>query len=155
MRKHIYIKSAYAWIFAMTIVAMSVVPLLSYAAGNPDREIWYENDAIVKESGKVYKKLQNRRALVGKNCMINRVYGMVSVGSWQNNTGYLTDEDITNIAEFPAIANVTLATNPIVGVRDLSRYYAGGTEAGFCVVQSSNASALQLTLLQAGYFIRF
>lgn len=70
MRKHIYIKSAYAWIFAMTIVAMSVVPLLSYAAGNPDREIWYENDAIVKESGKVYKKLQNRRALVGKNCMI-------------------------------------------------------------------------------------
>lgn len=155
MRKHIYIKSAYVWIFAMTIVAMSVVPQLSYAAGNPDREIWYENDAIVKESGKVYKKLQNRRALVGKNCMINRVYGMVSVGSWQNNTGYLTDEDITNIAEFPAIANVTLATNPIVGVRDLSRYYAGGTEAGFCVVQSSNASALTLKLLQAGYFIRF
>lgn len=152
---NIYRNVSIFWIFIVSVVTISTIPLRVHAQGNPDREIWYENDAITKETGKTYKKLQNRRALVGKNCMINRVYGMVSVGSWQNNTGYLTDEDITNIAEFPAIANVTLATNPIVGVRDLSRYYAGGTEAGFCVVQSSNASALTLKLLQAGYFIRF
>lgn len=88
--------------------------------------------------------LNNRRALVGRHCMVNKLVNVVGVGSWINDLNNLVDEDLDNYATFPKIADVGVGVNPVTSVRDTKNHYAAGTTAGFSVVLAADASLLGL-----------
>ena len=90
--------------------------------------------------------LGNRRALVGRHCMVNKLVNVVGVGSWINDLNNLVDEDLSNYATFPKIADVGVGVNPVTSVRDTKNHYAAGTTAGFNVVMAADASLLGLDL---------
>lgn len=78
--------------------------------------------------------LDRRQALVGHNCMVNRLNTAVSVGSGTAGFGNLVDKDLTNAATF--INGVSVGTGdlvPSITIKDVSRTYAKGTTAGFVV----------------------
>lgn len=90
--------------------------------------------------------LGNRRALVGRHCMVNKLINVVGVGSWITDLNNLVDEDLSNYATFPKIADVGVGVNPVTSVRDTKNHYAAGTTAGFNVVLAADASLLSLDL---------
>ncbi|MBR1474473.1 MAG: hypothetical protein IJ613_02725 [Muribaculaceae bacterium] len=90
--------------------------------------------------------LANRRALVGRHCMVNKLINAVGVGSWIKDLNNLVDEDLENYATFPKIADVGVGVNPVTSVRDTKNHYAAGTTAGFNVVMAADASLLGLDL---------
>lgn len=90
--------------------------------------------------------LGNRRALVGRHCMVNKLVNVVGVGSWITDLNNLVDEDLTNYVTFPKIADVGVGVNPVTSVRDTKNHYAAGTTAGFNVVLAANAELLGLNL---------
>ena len=90
--------------------------------------------------------LGNRKALVGRHCMANKLVDVVGVGSWINDLNNLVDEDLENWATFPKIADVGVGVNPVTSVRDTKNHYAAGTTAGFNVVLAADASLLDVDL---------
>ena len=110
---------------------------------DPTRPLWQQNNP----DGENY--LENRKALVGRGCSVNKLVNVVGVGSWIEDLSNITDEDLSNYTAFPKIVSATVTTNPIVSVRDVNNYYAAGTEAGFCVVASSGSSVLSLDVVEA------
>ena len=86
-----------------------------------------------------WKYLENRRALVGSGCTVNKLVSAVGVGEWVDSLGNITNEDLSDYATFPSVLKAGVTVNPIVSVRDKNNYYGEGTEAGFCVVASSGA----------------
>ena len=106
------------------------------APAQSDKPVWQQSDS----NGDNY--LSNRRALVGRHCMVNKLINVVGVGSWINDLNNLVDEDLDNYATFPKIADVGVGVNPITSVRDTKNHYAAGTTAGFNVVMASDASLL-------------
>lgn len=66
----------------------------------------------------------------------------------------LCNDDLDDYATIPALANVTVVGNPIISVKDNQHCYAGGTEAGFVICATSDASILTLDLAQF-YKIQF
>ncbi len=88
----------------------------------------------------------NRKALVGRHCMANKLVNVVGVGSWITDLNNLVDEDLSNYATFPKIADVGVGVNPVTSVRDTKNHYAAGTTAGFNVVMAADASLLSLDL---------
>lgn len=90
--------------------------------------------------------LGNRKALVGRHCMANKLVNVVGVGSWINDLNNLVDEDLENWATFPKIADVGVGVNPVTSVRDTKNHYAAGTTAGFNVVLAADASLLGIDL---------
>lgn len=101
-----------------------------------DKPVWQQ----ISSQGANY--LSNRRALVGRHCMVNKLVNVVGVGSWINDLNNLVDEDLDNYATFPKIADVGVGVNPVTSVRDTKNHYAAGTTAGFSVVMASDASLL-------------
>ena len=93
--------------------------------------------------------LANRRALVGTSCVVNRLVTAVGVGSWIEDLNNLTDEDLENYATFPEIVGASIGADPFVSVRDVEHVYAGGTQAGFCMVASSGGGLLSLDVIKA------
>ena len=93
--------------------------------------------------------MANRRALVGTSCVVNRVVSAVSVGSWVDGLDNLTDEDLENYATFPEIVGASVGADPFISVRDVEHVYAGGTQAGFCMVASSGGGLLSLDVIKA------
>lgn len=104
------------------------------------------NDASAATDANVSKKvyqdtdpkeanyLDRRHALVGHNCMVNRLNTTVSVASGTAGFGNLVDKDLTNAATF--INGVSVGTGdlvPSITIKDVSRTYAQGTTAGFVV----------------------
>ena len=110
---------------------------------DPSRLIYQQQDP----NGENY--LENRKALVGRNCVVNKLINVVGVGSWVQDLNNLTDEDLDNVATFPKIVSAGVTVNPVVSVRDLSSYYAKDTKAGFCLVASSGNSVLSLDVIKA------
>ena len=108
------------------------------AEGKP---IWHQDAG---EDPNYY--LSNRRALVGRHCMVNKLINVVGVGSWINNLNNLVDEDLENYATFPKIADVGVGVNPVTSVRDTRNHYAAGTTAGFNIVLAADASLLDVDL---------
>ena len=85
--------------------------------------------------------LDRRHALVGANCMVNRLNTTVSVGQGTAHLENLVDKDLTNSAKFingvnaNLISGLTGATGyvPAFTIRDVKHVYKAGTTAGFVV----------------------
>lgn len=93
--------------------------------------------------------LDNRRALTGRHCMVNKLVNAVGVATWIKDLNNLVDEDLNNYATFPKIVDATVGVNPITAIRDTENYYAAGTTAGFTLVAGSNSSLLGLDIVKA------
>lgn len=96
-----------------------------------------------------FRRLRNRRALTGDPCSVNKLIGVVGVGSWVKDLGALTDEDLDNYAQVNAIVKAGVTADPMVSVRDIDNYYSRGTMAGFAIVASSGSSVLSLDIIKA------
>lgn len=112
-----------------------------------DRKVWQESNP----SGENY--LRNRRALVGRGCMVNR-FGSdgIKVLNIQTNLENLCDDDLTNNATIPCVAKLDIGYSPLVSVRDLGNRYAAGTQAGFMLGGSSSILGIDVGSI---YKIRF
>lgn len=120
-----------------------------------------ESETSSGEANTYYEKgsttklvLGKRMALVGHNCMVNRLAGGIEVGSGSANLDNLCDDDLTNSYTIPSTISATLlAGNPIVSVKDMKHYFSKDTKAGFKI--SGQSSVLRISLLQNNYMIRF
>lgn len=112
-----------------------------------DRKVWQDNNSDEENY------LSNRRALVGRGCMVNR-FGSdgIKVLNIQTNLENLCDDDLTNNATIPCVANVDIGYSPLVSVRDLGNRYAAGTQAGFMLGGSSSILGIDVGSI---YKIRF
>lgn len=112
-----------------------------------DRKVWQESNPDKADY------LSNRRALVGRGCMVNR-FGSdgIKVLNIQTNLENLCDDDLTNNATIPCVANVGIGYSPLVSVRDLGNRYAAGTQAGFMLGGSSSILGIDVVSI---YKIRF
>lgn len=88
--------------------------------------------------------LSNRRALVGPGCSVNSLFDGVKVIGGVKDLQNLVDEDLSNYASFPSLADVGVAVAPIVSVKDLDNAYAAGTEVGFSLQGNTGAALLKL-----------
>ena len=117
-----------------------------------DHFVEFNNDP--KYGNMTFRELRNRRALTGESCTINKLIGVVGVGSWIKNLGALTDENLDNYAEIKSVVKAGVTVNPIVSVRDMDNYYSKGTVAGYAVVAGSGSSLLTLDVIKT-YSIGF
>lgn len=122
-------------LFALPMVAATID-----GGGKIEKKVWQDSDPN-KEN-----YFNNRRALVGPGCTINSIGDGVQVVSGTANLQNLCNDDLDDYATIPALANVTVVGNPIISVKDNQHYYAGGTEAGFVICATSDASILTLDL---------
>ena len=88
--------------------------------------------------------LNNRRVLVGPGCVINSVGDGVKVLAGTENLQNLCNENLDDHASFPGLVEATLVASPVVSIKDSKHYYAAGTEAGFTICTSSDASILKV-----------
>ena len=130
-------------LFALPMVAATID-----GGGKIEKKVWQDSDPS-KEN-----YFNNRRALVGPGCTINSIGDGVQVVSGTANLQNLCNDDLDDYATIPALANVTVVGNPIISVKDNQHCYAGGTEAGFVICATSDASILTLDLAQF-YKIQF
>lgn len=96
-----------------------------------------------------FRRLRNRRALTGDPCTVNKLIGVVGVGSWVKDLGAITDEDLDDYAQVNAVIKAGVTADPIVSVRDMDNYYSRGTVAGFVIVAGSGSSVLTLDIIKA------
>ena len=78
--------------------------------------------------------------------MINSIGDGVKVVAGTTNLQNLCNDDLDDYAAIPALASVVAGGSPIISVKDNQHYYAGGTEAGFVICATSDASILTLNL---------
>ena len=115
-------------------------------SGQPDGVDFHDD---IKYYNMKFRRLRNRRALTGDPCSVNKLIGVVGVGSWVKDLGALTDEDLDNYAQVNAIVKAGVTADPMVSVRDIDNYYSRGTVAGFAIVASSGSSVLSLDIIKA------
>lgn len=96
-----------------------------------------------------FRELRNRRALTGDSCTINKLIGVVGVGSWTKNLGALTDDSLDNYAQVNSVVRAGVTVDPIVSIKDMDNYYSKGTVAGFTIVAGSGSSVLSLDVIKA------
>lgn len=126
-----------------TIVIVMLLGMAFPELGHASKPVWQQSNA----SGENY--LSNRRALVGRHCMANKLINVVGVGSWISDLNNLVDEDLDNYATFPKLVDATVGVSPITSVRDTKNHYAAGTTGGFTLVAGSDASLLDLDIVSA------
>ena len=134
----------------LALLFMNSLSLIAIGAENStsdNRKVWQESNS----AGENY--LSNRRALVGRGCMVNR-FGSdgIKVLNIQTNLENLCDDDLTNNATIPCVADVGIGYSPLVSVRDLGNRYAAGTQAGFMLGGSSSILGIDVGSI---YKIRF
>lgn len=112
-----------------------------------DHLVKFNNDP--KYGNMTFCKLRNRRALTGESCTINKLIGVVGVGSWTKNMGALTDDSLDNYAQVNSVVRAGVTVDPIVSVKDMDNYYSKGTVAGFTIVAGSGSSVLSLDVIKA------
>lgn len=87
------------------------------------------------------------RALTGRNCTVNDIFNTVGVASWPANLGRITNDTLSDYTSFVNVVAATLAYNPITSVRDMTRHYAKGTTAGFCIGQEGGSGVLDVKVI--------
>lgn len=136
------------FVVTLLLLAMPMVAATANGVDKSEKKVWQDSDPS-KEN-----YFNNRRALVGPGCTINSIGDGVQVVSGTANLQNLCNDDLDDYATIPALANVTVVGNPIISVKDNQHCYAGGTEAGFVICATSDASILTLDLAQF-YKIQF
>lgn len=136
------------FVVTLLLLAMPMVAATANGVGKSEMKVWQDSDPS-KEN-----YFNNRRALVGPGCTINSIGDGVQVVSGTANLQNLCNDDLDDYATIPALADVTVLGSPIISVKDNQHYYAGGTEAGFVICATSDASILTLDLAQF-YKIQF
>ena len=136
------------FVVTLLLLAMPMVAATANGVDKSEMKVWQDSDPS-KEN-----YFNNRRALVGPGCTINSIGDGVQVVSGTANLQNLCNDDLDDYATIPALANVTVVGNPIISVKDNQHCYAGGTEAGFVICATSDASILTLDLAQF-YKIQF
>ena len=130
-------------LFALPMVAATI-----NGGGKIEKKVWQDSDPN-KEN-----YFNNRRALVGPGCMINGLFDGVEVVSGTKDLQNLCNDDLDDYATIPALVGATVVASPIISVKDNQHCYAGGTEAGFVICATSDASILTLDLAKV-YKIQF
>lgn len=133
----------YHFLFLFCVVAVSAQSVYESRVSGSSRPVWQQTDP----NGAYY--LENRRALTGTGCSINRIIQQVDVLGGITGLNNLLDEDLNNSASFPKLVGINALYTPIIGIRDTRNYYAAGTEAGFCIEASNGESLLTLDVLNA------
>lgn len=136
------------FVATLLLLAMPMVAATANGVDKSEKKVWQDSDPS-KEN-----YFNNRRALVGPGCTINSIGDGVKVVSGTANLQNLCNDDLDDYATIPALADVTVLGSPIISVKDNQHYYAGGTEAGFVICATSDASILTLDLAQF-YKIQF
>lgn len=62
----------------------------------------------------------------------------MSVGEWKSGLDAITNDDLTDVALYPAVVDATVGVAMVAPVRDMSRLYAVGTPAGYVLGSSSD-----------------
>ena len=114
-----------------------------------EKEGYVKFDNDPKYGNMTFRHLRNRRALTGEECTINKLIGVVGVGSWAKELGALTDEDLDNYAQVNAVVKAGVTVDPMVSVKDMQNYYTKGTVAGYAIVAGSGSSVLSLDVIKA------
>ena len=112
-----------------------------------DHFVEFNNDP--KYYNMTFRELRNRRALTGESCTVNKLIGVVGVGSWAKDMGALTDDSLDNYAQVNSVVRAGVTVDPIVSVKDMDNYYSKGTVAGFTIVAGSGSSVLSLDVIKA------
>lgn len=112
-----------------------------------DHFVEFTNDP--KYGNMTFRELRNRRALTGESCTINKLIGVVGVGSWAKDMGALTDDSLDNYAQVNSVVRAGVTVDPIVSVKDMDNYYSKGTVAGYTIVAGSGSSVLSLDVIKA------
>lgn len=112
-----------------------------------DHFVEFTNDP--KYGNMTFCELRNRRALTGESCTVNKLIGVVGVGSWAKDLGALTDDSLDNNAQVNSVVRAGVTVDPIVSVRDMDNYYSKGTVAGYTIVAGSGSSVLSLDVIKA------
>lgn len=112
-----------------------------------DHFVEFNNDP--KYYNMTFRELRNRRALTGESCTINKLIGVVGVGSWAKDMGALTDDSLDNYAQVNSVVRAGVTVDPIVSVKDMDNYYSKGTVAGYTIVAGSGSSVLSLEVIKA------
>ena len=128
------------FVATLLLLAMPMVAATANGVDKSEKKVWQDSDPS-KEN-----YFNNRRALVGPGCTINSIGDGVKVVSGTANLQNLCNDDLDDYATIPALADVTVLGSPIISVKDNQHYYAGGTEAGFVICATSDASILTLNL---------
>ena len=136
------------FVATLLLLAMPMVAATIDGGGKIEKKVWQDSNPNTENY------FNNRRALVGPGCTINSIGDGVQVVSGTANLQNLCNDDLDDYATIPALANVTVVGNPIISVKDNQHYYAGGTEAGFVICATSDASILTLDLAKV-YKIQF
>lgn len=138
----------------MLMVALFLLIPLSVAAQESNAASSTSNTYYNKGEAETTRQPLKRMALVGHNCMINRLADGIKVISGSKNLSNLCDENLDNYYTLPGVADVKLIKGlPIVGVKDMKHYFDKGTKAGFKISGGSNV--LNLNLLTGRYKIWF
>lgn len=127
---------------------LSALMLLAVAAGlmpaqAQTKPVWQQSDPTADNY------LDNRRALTGRHCMVNKLVNAVGVATWIKDLNNMVDEDLNNYATFPKVVDATVGVNPVTAIRDTENYYAAGTTAGFTLVAGSGSNLLKLDIVNA------
>lgn len=135
-------------IAAALLLASPAVAVNSNGRGTKVKTVYQDTDPSATNY------LKNRRALVGPGCTVNSVGAGVSVASGLKDLQNLCNDNLDDYVSFPGLVDATVAASPVVSIKDNKHYYAKGTEAGFTICTSSDASILKVDVSTL-YGIRF
>ena len=88
------------------------------------------------------------RALVGRDCTVNDIFTTVGVASWPKDLGKMTNDTLSDYTSYVNGVKANLGYNPVTSVRDMTRHYAKGTTAGFCIGQEGGSGVLSVELIK-------
>ncbi|MCI7598410.1 MAG: hypothetical protein SOY06_04075 [Prevotella sp.] len=88
------------------------------------------------------------RALVGRDCTVNDIFTTVGVASWPKGLGKMTNDTLSDYTSYVNGVEVVGVYNPVTSVRDMTRHYAKGTTAGFCIGQEGGSGVLSVKLIK-------
>ena len=136
------------FVATLLLLAMPMVAATIDGGGKIEKKVWQDSNPNTENY------FNNRRALVGPGCMINSLFDGVEVVSGTKDLQNICNDDLDDYATIPALVDATVVGSPIISVKDNQHYYAGGTEAGFVICATSDASILTLDLAKV-YKIQF